>query len=277
MPDLPITDYSTLDKPEVLHHIFYPRREWRRMDTGPARNISIPVEGEIAVGARFHLADKSGPNILFFHGNGEIAADYDDLAPIYNRMGINFLVVDYRGYGLSNGTPTVSAMMRDCRTAYDFSRKYLAGNGYTGPFLVMGRSLGSASALELAALKEADVDGLIIESGFAYSEPLLELLGVSLDGLGFSENKGFRNLDKMRDFRKPVLIIHSEFDTIIPFSDGQAFFDASSSRDKTLLKIQGAGHNDIFSVGLTEYMTAVKLFVERVRAAKSGSPTNDGP
>lgn len=277
MPDLPIMDYSPLDKPEILHHIFYPRREWRRMETGSTRDISIPVEGDIAVGARFHLADKHGPTILFFHGNGEIAADYDDLAPVYNRLGINFLVVDYRGYGQSNGTPTVSAMMRDCLTAYNFARRWLADNGCTGPFLVMGRSLGSASALELAAIKQTDVDGLIVESGFAFSGPLLKLLGVSLEGLDFSESKGFRNLDKMREFKKPVLIIHSEFDTIIPFSDGQAFFDASPSRDKTLLKIQGAGHNDIFSVGLMEYMTAVKLFVERVRAASSGSPAGGSP
>lgn len=276
MPDLPVIDYSPLDKPEILHHIFYPRREWRRVETGSARNISIQVEDGITIEARFHLEDKRGPSILFFHGNGEIASDYDDLAPAYKRMGINFLVADYRGYGQSDGSPTVSAMMRDCRTVFDFSKRWLADNGYTGPFIVMGRSLGSASALELAAACENEMDGLIVESGFAFSEPLLQLLGVSLKGLNFSENKGFRNLDKIKEFKKPLLIIHSEFDTIIPFSDGQAFFDASPSRDKTLLKIRGAGHNDIFSVGLMEYMTAIKLFMERVKAAVAGKESGEG-
>jgi len=132
-----------------------------------------------------------------------------------------------------------------------------------------GRSLGSASALELAARYPAGIDGLIIESGFAFAEPLLRLLGVDLHAVNFREAEGFRNLDKIRDFRKPVLIIHAEFDHIIPFSDGQAFYEASTSPDKTLLKIPGANHNDIFSRGLTEYMAAVKSFTGRVEAGKS--------
>ncbi|MEM5788704.1 MAG: alpha/beta fold hydrolase [Syntrophobacteraceae bacterium] len=273
MAELPLNDYSALDRPEVLNHIFHPRREWRASETGQAVDISIPVERDIALGARFHLTDKAGANILFFHGNGEIVSDYDDLAPLYNRMGLNFLPVDYRGYGRSGGDPSVSAMMRDCHIAFDFVKKWLDENGYGGPMIVMGRSLGSASALELASRREAEIDGLVIESGFAFAEPLLRLLGVNVKGIDFSENSGFRNLDKIRKFSKPVLIIHAEHDHIIPFSDGKAFFDASRSKDKLLLKIPRANHNDIFSVGLTEYMAAVKSFSERVKAAKSLHPT----
>ena len=66
----------------------------------------IPVEKDEVVGGRFHMAEKSAPNILFFHGNGEIVADYDDMGPLYNRMNISFLPVDYRGYGRSTGKPT---------------------------------------------------------------------------------------------------------------------------------------------------------------------------
>ncbi|MFZ2446708.1 MAG: alpha/beta hydrolase [Syntrophobacteraceae bacterium] len=269
MADLPTIDYSALDRPEILHNIFYPRREWHGAETGRATGISIPVEEGVSIGARFHLADKTGPNILFFHGNGEIVSDYDDLGPLYNRMGINFLAVDYRGYGASGGAPSVSAMMRDCLTAFDFTRKWLGDNGYSGPFIVMGRSLGSASALEIASGRRDGIDGLIIESGFAFAEPLLRLLGVDLRSVHFNENRGFRNLDKIKGFHKPVLIIHAEFDHIIPFSDGQAFFDASPSSDKVLLKIPGANHNDIFSRGLMEYMASIKSFAERVRAAQS--------
>ena len=268
MADLPI-DYSTLDRPEILNHIFHPRSEWRGTESGRETDIAIPVEAAVSIGARFHMADKNGPNILFFHGNGEIVSDYDDLGPIYNRMGINFLAFDYRGYGRSGGAPTVGAMMRDCATAYDFTRKWLSENGWTGPVIAMGRSLGSASALELVSTRQEGIDGLIIESGFAFAEPLLRLLGVDVRGLNFSEDKGFRNLDKIRTFNKPVLIIHAEFDHIIPFSDGQAFFDASPSADKLLLKISGANHNDIFSRALIEYMAAIKSFAERVKAARA--------
>ena len=270
MADLPPIDYSALDRPEVLNYIFHPRQEWHLFETSRATDVSIPVEQDVAIGARFHLVSKEGPNILFFHGNGEIVSDYDDLGPLYNRMGINFLPVDYRGYGRSGGSPTVSAMMRDCHIIFEFTMKWLKDNGYTGSLVVMGRSLGSASALELAARYPDGMDGLIIESGFAYAEPLLRLLGVNPHALNFSEAEGFRNLDKIRDFPKPVLIIHAEFDHIIPFSDGQAFYEASKSPDKIFLKIPGANHNDIFARGLAEYMAAIKSFAGRVEAAKSG-------
>ncbi len=266
--DLPPIDYSTLDKPEVLNHFFHPRREWKAVETGHSADISIPVENDVSIGARFHLISKTAPNVLFFHGNGEIVSDYDDVGPIYNRMGINFLPVDYRGYGRSGGTPSVSAMMRDCHTILDFTGKWLRENQYSGPLIVMGRSIGSASALELASKRQDEIDGLVIESGFAFVEPILRLMGVDLRKLGFSEKEGFRNLDKIRDFRKPVLIIHAERDQIIPFSEAQAFFDACRSPDKLLLKIPAADHNDIFSRGFTEYMAAVKSFAERVKSAR---------
>ena len=92
----------------------------------------------------------------------------------------------------------------------------------------MGRSLGSASVLELAAAHSNLIHGLIIESGFAYAAPLLKLLGIDIEALGFKEAHGFGNIDKIKAFAKPTLIIHAEFDHIIPFSDGQALFDATA-------------------------------------------------
>jgi pimeloyl-ACP methyl ester carboxylesterase len=222
----------------------------------------------VAVGARFHLTDKPAPNLLFFHGNGEIVADYDDLGPIYNQMGLNFLPVDYRGYGRSTGQPTVTAMMRDCHLVFNFVQEWLKDNGYTGPFILMGRSLGSASVLELAAHYQDRVDGLIIESGFAYVWPLLKLLGINLYAMGFQEEKGLGNIDKIRKFTKPVLIIHAEFDHIISFAEGRALYEACPAADKTFLKIPRANHNDIMFRGFKEYMAAVHDLAEKLKEKK---------
>jgi fermentation-respiration switch protein FrsA (DUF1100 family) len=128
----------------------------------------------------------------------------------------------------------------------------------------MGRSLGSASALELVSHYKSSIDALIVESGFAHSGPLLRLLGINVDAMGFKEEAGFGNVDKIREFDRPTLVIHAEFDHIIPFSDGQALYDACPASDKTMLKIPGANHNDIFVRGLSEYMTAVKTLVEKL-------------
>ncbi|MCD6294294.1 MAG: alpha/beta hydrolase [Deltaproteobacteria bacterium] len=264
------TDYSGLDRPEILMNLFHPRSEWKQTGGGNGgEDILIPVEDNIVVGARAYLCAKNAPTILFFHGNGEIVSDYDEPAPFYNRNGINFLPVDYRGYGRSTGQPTVTAMMRDCHRIFHFVKEKHAGAGYTGPLILMGRSLGSASALELAFHYSDKMDGLIIESGFAFSGPLLSLLGVDLGAMGLDEKADFENVSKIKTFFKPTLVIHAEHDHIIPFSDGQTLFDACPAHDKTLLKIPGANHNDILARGFSEYMTAVRSLANQIKAPKT--------
>jgi len=226
------------------------------------------VEQDVVIGARFHMAEKSACNILFFHGNGEIVSDYNDLGQAYNQLGINFLPVDYRGYGKSTGKPTVKAMMQDCHTIFNFVIAWLQQNNFPGPLILMGRSLGSASVLELGTTNQNKIQGLIVESGFAYTGPLLELLGINLDAIDFTEEKGFRNIEKIRNIEIPTLIIHAAQDHIIPFSDGQSLYEASPSKSKTLLKISEANHNDILLRGLTEYMGAVKKLTDLVRKTK---------
>ncbi len=270
MSDSSMVDYSSLNHPEILALLFHPRPEWGAPAHGDSvEAMTIPVDAGISLGAKLHHADKSAPVILFFHGNGEIVSDYDDLGPIYSRMGINFFPVDYRGYGRSTGSPTVTGMMRDCHVIFDYVRQRLKEKGYGGPMIVMGRSLGSASALELAAHYEDEMGGLIIESGFADIIPLLRLVGVDVDRLGISEKDDIGNIRKIKGFHKPVLIIHAEYDHIIPFSDGQALFNACASPDKRFLKIPGADHNTIFGVGMEAYLKEVKRLAQEVIRQKT--------
>jgi uncharacterized protein len=258
-------DYSVLDKPEVLRTLFHPRGEMAHIGkSGQGLDLLIPVEEDIGIGARFHIGDKTHPNILFFHGNGEIVSDYDDLGPMYTQLGINFLPVDYRGYGRSNGIPSVSSMMQDCHTIFSFVHEWLKKNGHQGPLIIMGRSLGSACALELAWAHETAIDALVIESGFAWATPLLRLLGVNTEAMGFNEETGFRNIDKIKTVEKPTVIIHAEYDHIIPFSDGQSLFDASPAIHKELVRIPNADHNDILFRGLSAYMNGIQRLVQRL-------------
>jgi len=80
-------------------------------------------------------------------------------------------------------------MMRDSHLVLDFVKKWLLDKGYKGPLILMGRSLGSASVLELASHYKDRIDGLIVESGFAFSDPLLQLLGVNLKAINILSNK----------------------------------------------------------------------------------------
>lgn len=250
---------SILDQPLVLRHLFHPRFEDSlRQARNNRDDIMIPVDGGVQVGASFHFVKNDAPVVLFFHGNGEIVSDYDYIGCLFNDKGLNFFVVDYRGYGRSTGTASVTSMMKDCLSIFNFVQAYMANMKLTGSLCVMGRSLGSASAIELCSTRANDFKCLIIESGFAWVVPLLKKLGINLEAIGFMEEHGFENIDKIKTFSKPFLLIHAQFDHIIPFSDGQALFDACGSSDKTLLEIKGANHNDIFLKGMVTYLAHIK-------------------
>jgi len=259
LKEVTMSTYSQFDHPSILQYLFYPRPEEGPSITGNSIiELSIPVEQNITIGGKLFIADRKAPLILFFHGNGEIVADYDDLGPLFSRLGINFMPVDYRGYGRSGGSPSVSSMMKDCHTIYDFCTGWMSENGFNGKIIVMGRSLGSASALELVSGHGGSIDALIIDSGFAYALPLLRIIGADPDRLGITEEDGFRNTEKIRQFRGPTLIIHAEFDHIIPYSDGVALFESSPAEKKKMLAIPGANHNTIFMHRLNEYINAVR-------------------
>ncbi|MFO7963221.1 MAG: alpha/beta hydrolase [Desulfobacterales bacterium] len=269
MIDISTIDYSELDRPEVLGYLFYPRPESGHPDSVKGiENLQIPVGGSHVLGAAIHMAAKSDPTILFFHGNGEIVRDYDDIGMMYSRLNINFMPVDYRGYGRSTGTPTVTNMMRDCHEIFDFTITLLKTGGCSGPLIVMGRSLGSASAVELASHYPEDIDGLIVESGFSSMAGLYERLGIHAS-IPANKRKGLSNTDKISVFTKPTLIIHAEFDHIIPFSAGRNLYNAAGASDKTLLKIPGANHNDLFFRGREAYLNAIVRLIDKTKAAVS--------
>jgi len=254
-------DSSWMDSPDVLRVVFHPRAESdRAVATNRFQVLIIPVADGVTIGGRFYAAGAGKVTILFFHGNGEIAADYDDLASQYTALGINFMPVDYRGYGRSTGRPTVASLPADARAVFTFARKWLAERGHGGPVVVMGRSLGSASAIEIAHAFPNDVAGLIVESGFADTLGLLRRLGADVPADATSEPV-LRQTGKIKDYRGPVLIIHGTRDVIIPVADAGALFKASPSPAKRLLKIEGAGHNDLLFVGFREYMQAIAGFM----------------
>lgn len=254
-------NYPKLDHPDVLLYVFHPRKEaFSNLPPG-ALDYEITVEEGVKIGCRFYLADPAAPHVLFFHGNGEIVSDYDDLGPVYNSYGLSLLAVDYRGYGRSGGTPTVTSMIRDAHVIFKQVQRWLKDQGRGGPLVIMGRSLGSASALELASCYELGISGLIIESGFAYTVPLLSFLGVDTSLLGITESDCLRQIEKIEKITKPVLIIHAEFDQFIPLSDAEVLLNHCPAQKKEFMMIPGADHNTILMMAGKEYFETIKSFI----------------
>jgi alpha-beta hydrolase superfamily lysophospholipase len=252
-------DYSILDQPMVLSFIFYPRKDFT---TAPANasDYLIPVERDVSVSCRFYVHSQRAPSVIYFHGNGEVVSDYNYIAPIYNQLGINLFVADYRGYGASRGRPTFSNMISDAPVMFKAFVDILNENHYSNDIFAMGRSLGSASAIEIAQRYQKQLKGLIIESGFASVINLLLHLGFPAESLGIADAE-FPNLVKMRTITIPTLIIHGEYDSLIPSTEGKTLFDNAASSNKNLVIIPNAEHNDIMLVGMERYFEAIKQFV----------------
>jgi len=188
--------HPILDQPSVLRVLFHPRRD-NSIPPNGTYPVAVEVEPGVSVGGRLYPAGAQNPAILYFHGNGEIAADYDDLAEYYTDLGITLLVIDYRGYGVSNGTPTASTVLTDAVTVFNAVGGILESHGLSPKRLyVMGRSLGSAAAIEVALHAGEQLAGLIIESGFAQTFPLLARLGVVVQGAD-EERDGVGNAVKI--------------------------------------------------------------------------------
>jgi len=174
-------------------------------------------------------------------------------------------VGEYRGYGPCTGRPSFHTFLQDAHKTLDECRRLLDKHGHTGPLLVMGRSLGSAPAIELASARGPELAGLIIESGFARAIPLLELVGVPASSLGLTEEYGPRNLEKMKNASLPTLIMHAEMDQIIPFEDAELLLDASPDLQKLFFPVPLAGHNDIQLRAGKAYFEKISELLDRIK------------
>ncbi len=258
---------SFLDQPEALETIFplvYSPFFAENYSPPPVQpGYIIPVAEDVQIGGEFWKVNQDAPTILFFHGNGETAGSYEFIAPFYNQRGINLFVADYRGYGASTGKPTVSSMLADAHLIFSGFKEIMAKEGFKGGLFVMGRSLGSMSAIEIAAKHGGEISGLIIESGSATNfRRLMDNLGINLSEATLSEANPYLNKVKIRRIAKPTLIIHGEQDELVPLAEGKELFQNSGAETKNLLVIPGAGHNDIMMVGGELYFGAIEAFVK---------------
>ena len=257
------TEFSDVDRPEILNFLFHPRKEsGRGLPAFASEQVIHTDDKDIQIGSRLYLADPLMPHLLFFHGNGEIAEDYDDIGSIYLNFGLNFIVVDYRGYGKSNGTPGIATMFKDAHCVLNHFSDWMHQHQRKGPLWIMGRSLGSASAIVLGASNPDTINGLIIESVFAHTLPLLQRLGINTNSLNIEESDFFSNAEKISGYTGPTLIIHGQYDQIIPLQHGHDLFNRSPAVNKKMHVVNGADHNTLMMIGGKEYFDVIKNFIE---------------
>ncbi|MGB7572814.1 MAG: alpha/beta hydrolase [Thermodesulfobacteriota bacterium] len=261
-------DYSSLDQPFLLQFIFYPRKDFTPCPKN-AFDLSVAVGDNVSISCRFYTGHREWPWILYFHGNGEVVSDYDEISPFYHQRKMNLVVADYRGYGASGGTPTLTGLVQDAPLIFHGVREELSRRKLRKDLWVMGRSLGSIAALELASHRQEEMKGLIIESGFPSVVRIMFHLGVPAQVMG-REKIDQESLERLKKIFLPTLIIHGGQDSLVPLENAKAIYQHLGAQEKELLVIPSATHNDIMIVGFKDYFNALQQFIENTdRAPRS--------
>lgn len=256
-----------LDDPRISGVVFYPRKITIPTDLGPDVSVlKFQMDEKILIGGFFFHNDPELPTILLFHGNGEIALDYQYFAPQFFECGVNLAVLDFRGYGFSTGDPIFSGLIKDALPSYKHFHKWMQDKGLKDSLFVLGRSLGSTCAAEIGAQNPAGLRGIIFESAIGNTYRLItDLFRVSGPDITAESLKEWSNDTKAARIQRPVLIIHGTRDGIVPSEQAQILFDAIPEEiEKRKVMIEGAGHNDIFMYK-DEYFTPLRKFIEKYK------------
>jgi fermentation-respiration switch protein FrsA (DUF1100 family) len=222
----------------------------------PFVDLKVPTEdGETLHGWWLeHPAPRA--QVIFWHGNGGNLSLWLDVIAALRRRGFSVLAVDYRGYGGSTGKPSERGLYRDAEATLRLFNERLRKNDV--PVLHWGRSIGTPVAAYAASLSPPD--GLVLESPFPNlraviaGNPVLWFLSL------FSSYR-FPTSRFLERYQGPLLVVHGDADSIIPFSAGRKVFEKAPSARKTHVVVPGGDHNDLHVVNPPLYWKAIDDFV----------------
>ncbi len=217
-------------------------------------DVYFNTSDDVRLNAWLISAGADAPMVLWFHGNAGNIADRIENAKLLHARGLSLFMVDYRGYGKSEGTPSEKGINEDGRAAYD----YLLSRGVAPEnLIVFGRSLGSTVAVYLAARNKCA--GVILESAFTNMADMAKRHFPVIPGTGGFKLK-FPSIDRVGSIDEPILFIHGDQDEIVPYELGRRLFEAATA-EKDFYTIEGAHHNDTYFVGGKEYFDRFEKFV----------------
>jgi len=220
---------------------------WLTTDDG------VPLHGWFMPNPRRRPAPHT---LLFLHGNAGNISHRSASIAIFADLGLDQLIIDYRGYGQSDGTPSETGLYLDADAAWHW---LTAVRGLRPQdIVVFGRSLGGAVATELAA--RVQPGALIVESSFTDIAAMARLHHPLLARL-MPLRYRLPSAEYLARVRSPVLVLHSPDDGVVPFAQGQALY-AAAPGPKRFVQLVG-GHNQGFLDSQPHYQQALADFLDR--------------
>ncbi len=246
--------------------IFFPDIPGRELVTTP-KSIGLDYEDVELVtddGTRIHgwfipdnkvFDTQKQATLLFLHGNAGNISHRLDSIKLFNNIGLNILIIDYRGYGQSTGKPGEAGTYQDAEAAWHY---LTATRGIKeNKIIVFGRSLGGSVAAWLAS--QHTPAALIVESSFSSVPSMGQRIYPFLPVRLLSRFQ-YNTKEYVKAINCPVLVAHSRDDDIIPYQEGRDIFNAAHE-PKSFLQMQG-GHNDGFIISGSSYINGLDLFIK---------------
>ena len=206
-------------------------------------------------------AEGARGTVLFFHGNAGNISHRLDYLQMFHHLRYSTLIVDYRGYGSSTGTPSEAGTYRDAEAAWEHLRH--ARLAKPRDVVIAGESLGAAVATWLAA--EVGPRAVVLFSTFTSATDLGAEVYWFLP-VRLLSRIGYDNRGNLKRIRAPVFIAHSRDDDIVPYAHGKRLYEAANE-PKTFLEMRG-GHNDGFVFTRPEWVAQLGAFLDRHAAGK---------
>ena len=227
-------------------------------------DVFLESDPGVRIHAFFLPAPGADRALLFLHGNAGNASHRLPNAAELVALGTHVLLLDYRGYGRSEGSPSEAGVYADARAGL---AHLVEERGIPEERIVLfGRSLGGAVAVDLA--QERPLGGLILESTWH------SLSGVVSRTLfapfAPAVRKRFASGSKIGNTRSPLLFFHGDRDGIVPYAEGQRLFE-SAPEPKAFETLRGAGHNDTTMVGGRPYFERIRRFLDEVVPGRAHS------
>jgi pimeloyl-ACP methyl ester carboxylesterase len=209
------------------------------------------VEKKINVhGLHFFPKEDSHKVILYFHGNAGSMDSWGYVGVELAQLGYQVIVVDYRGYGKSDGSVDPNTIIDDSLKVFDSVAKEFGANNV----VVYGRSIGTPIATFIASHRECYK--VILETPF---DKLASLLKVHYPFFpAFFLRYRFNNIDKIKMIRAPILIIHGTQDEVIPYEIGHSFVDILREKDQ-FISVERGMHNNLSN--FESYWKGIRAFL----------------
>jgi uncharacterized protein len=242
--------------------VFYPMRTLQATpaDWGLAyEDVALTTADGVEIHGWLIPHPQATHTLLFFHGNAGNISHRGDSVSIFNRLGLSVLIIDYRGYGRSSGTPSEAGLYLDADAAW----RYLVKDRGIEPgrIILFGRSLGASVAADLAS--RVHPGGTILESGFSSARDMARHLYPGLHRVLY-RRFDLDAAERLSQAAGPVLVLHSPHDEIVPYALGRRLFEAAPE-PKEFVDLVG-GHNGGFLASQPEYERRLAGFIAALDA-----------